>query len=177
LELNIGLLSVVLEKEMAGNHALLFSKYTDEQLLELAIQRDTLLDPGKTALDEEMKRRGFDLREHMAPAPEVAAADGKSKPATRSFIWFAPSVGFYALILIAVASPSAAKSTPLLSAVAGYSLISPFGSFWMLYQVIRFESRPLKYVLLSFVPCAFLWYYFERVRKRTYVGRLPVALR
>jgi hypothetical protein len=57
---------------MAGNYARLFSTYTSEQLLELASQRDTLLDAGKAALDEEMKRRGFDPHELLTSVVDLA---------------------------------------------------------------------------------------------------------
>ena len=42
--------------------------------------------------------------------------------------------------------------------------ISPIGSFWMLYIVIRYEKRPMPYILLAFLPYFSLGYYFERVR-------------
>jgi hypothetical protein len=38
------------------------------------------------------------------------------------------------------------------------------GAFWMLYMAIRYETQPLPMMFLAFVPYAFLWYYFERVR-------------
>lgn len=49
----------------------------------------------------------------------------------------------------------------LLVAVFG---ASPVGTFWMFYVVIRNEKHPWPLILLAFVPYAFLWYYFERVR-------------
>jgi uncharacterized integral membrane protein len=167
-----------LEEEMAGNYARLFNAYTDEQLLELAIQRDTLVDAGKTALDEEMKRRGFDPHEQVTQRAEVATGEPQIKSTSRTLIWFAPTVGFYLLIFILVVTPGATRNNvAFLCLMFTYCFTSPFGSFWMLYQSIRFESKPLKYVILSFLPYAFLWYYFERVRKRTYLGRMPVSLR
>ena len=58
---------------MPGNYARLFSTYTDEQILELAKQRDTLVGAGREALDAEMKRRGYDpdelLREMAQKSP------------------------------------------------------------------------------------------------------------
>jgi hypothetical protein len=42
--------------------------------------------------------------------------------------------------------------------------IPPIGAFWMLYMAIRYETHPLPMILMAFVPYAFLWYYFERVR-------------
>jgi hypothetical protein len=56
------------------NYARLFSTYTDEQLLVLASKRDTLHEAGETALDQEMKRRGFasdDLRKSMTGTPSL----------------------------------------------------------------------------------------------------------
>ena len=45
--------------------------------------------------------------------------------------------------------------------------LQPFFGFWMLYQAIRYEAKPLWYVLLAaFVPFASIWYYFERYRPR-----------
>lgn len=44
-------------------------------------------------------------------------------------------------------------------------MISPFCAMWMAYRAIRYEQKPLHYVLLAcFVPFAFVWYYVERVR-------------
>jgi hypothetical protein len=42
--------------------------------------------------------------------------------------------------------------------------VPPLGTFWMFYVTIRYEKRPLPLILVAFVPYAFLWYYFERVR-------------
>lgn len=47
--------------------------------------------------------------------------------------------------------------------------VSPIGSFWMLYIVIRHEKHPLPYILLAFIPYFSLGYYFERVRGRQLV--------
>ena len=43
-------------------------------------------------------------------------------------------------------------------------VVSPLGSFWMLYMAIRYESRPLLYVFLAFLPYFFVGYYLDRVR-------------
>lgn len=48
-----------------------------------------------------------------------------------------------------------------------YAVVCTFmavGVFWMMYFSIRHEKQPFPMVLLAFVPYAFLWYYFERVR-------------
>ena len=45
--------------------------------------------------------------------------------------------------------------------------VSPIGTFWMLYVVIRYEKQPLPYILLAFIPYYSLGYYVERVRGRS----------
>jgi hypothetical protein len=45
------------------------------------------------------------------------------------------------------------------------------GGFWMVYMVIRYEKSPGPMIVLAFVPFAFLWYYFERVRFCKHVSR------
>jgi len=49
------------------------------------------------------------------------------------------------------------------------------GAFWMLYMSIRYEEHPLPMILLAFVPCTFLWYYFEKVRTGKYKTRVVTA--
>jgi hypothetical protein len=49
------------------------------------------------------------------------------------------------------------------------------GLFWMLYVVIRYEKRPFPFVLLAFIPYAFVWYYFERYRPGKHLTRRAQA--
>jgi len=42
----------------------------------------------------------------------------------------------------------------------------------MLYMAIRYETQPLPMMFLAFVPYAFLWYYFERVRAGTLMRQI-----
>jgi hypothetical protein len=50
--------------------------------------------------------------------------------------------------------------------------LQPFCGIWMLYQVIRYEAKPLPYVILvAFVPFSYVWYYIERVRPRNRLAR------
>jgi hypothetical protein len=55
--------------------------------------------------------------------------------------------------------------------------ISNFGTLWMIYQAVRYEVRPLRFVILSFLPLSFIWYYHERYKRRRKVMRLPIAIR
>jgi hypothetical protein len=79
-------------------------------------------------------------------------------------------VGFVALALAAllITWGHAPASNPLIMfGFIALFAIPPFGAFWMMYQVIRYEKQPFPLVLLAvFIPFAFLWYYFERTRPR-----------
>ena len=55
--------------------------------------------------------------------------------------------------------------------------LSNFGTLWMIYQALRYEVRPLRFVILSFLPLSFIWYYHERYKRRRKVMRLPIAIR
>lgn len=45
--------------------------------------------------------------------------------------------------------------------------LQPLCGIWMLYQVVRYEAKPLPYVfLVAFVPFSYIWYYVEKVRPR-----------
>jgi hypothetical protein len=54
-------------------------------------------------------------------------------------------------------------------------VISPIGAYWALYQCIRFERKPWRYIPFLFIPFGFLWYYLERYlqvhRPRVFRGR------
>jgi hypothetical protein len=51
------------------------------------------------------------------------------------------------------------------------------GWWWMLYQAIRYEIHPVRFILIAFLPFSFFWYYFERYAKRRGIHRLPIAVR
>ena len=57
------------------------------------------------------------------------------------------------------------------------SMAANIGVFWTLYQAIRYEIRPLRFILIAFVPLSFVWYYYERYAKRRGIHRLPIAVR
>jgi hypothetical protein len=48
-----------------------------------------------------------------------------------------------------------------------YGLVAPVGGFWAIYQSIRYEENPWKCAaIVVFVPFGFIWYYFEKYRRR-----------
>ena len=61
-----------------------------------------------------------------------------------------------------------------------FSLVSWIGDvafLWILYQAARYEVRPLRFVLLGFLPFSFVWYYYERYSRRQGRQRLPIVVR
>ena len=71
---------------------------------------------------------------------------------------------------------------PLIIGFAIFYAVHPIGAAWMIYQSIRYESRPLPIILFCLVPYSFVWYYFERVRSgkqslRQTAGRAPAERR
>lgn len=52
----------------------------------------------------------------------------------------------------------------VITMVALLFIVPNLGTIWMLYTAVRFEKKPLFFILLAFVPYAFAWYYFERVK-------------
>jgi len=95
-----------------------------------------------------------------------------------SLIWII-GAGYLLLAIMSIFFPELARhSTSPLGALLGLATwASNIGFLWMLYQSARYELRPFSFVVLSFIPFAFVWYYFERYKKRTGVRRLPVAMR
>ena len=83
----------------------------------------------------------------------------------------------YSLILIPEAYPAALESGLFLGLLILVYTVGPLGSFWMLYQVIRYEKRIARYVVIAFVPYMFIWYYLGRYRMRQGQDQLPVAHR
>jgi hypothetical protein len=48
-----------------------------------------------------------------------------------------------------------------------YGLIAPVGGFWAIHESIRHEKHPWRCVaIVVLVPFGFIWYYFEKYRKR-----------
>lgn len=59
------------------------------------------------------------------------------------------------------------RTTFGLSCLIAFFIFAPIGSFWMLYDCALREKPPILYYLIAlFLPFAFVWYYFDRVRTR-----------
>jgi len=75
---------------------------------------------------------------------------------------------FWVVVVAPIRSP---LSTPLMLVLILVFGVPPMGSFWMLYNAVRYERQPFPIVLLAFLPFSFIWYYFERVRNGRHLTR------
>ena len=136
--------------------------------------------------DEGQARAIFkQIEEQAAPADDL--------PEPRPAIWEEEPVRSYALLCYLAVPPGlfalfvmfdSRKDGPLHDLALILSVpfallaaVSNIGSYWMMYQAIRYEVRPLRFFLLAFLPLACVWYYFERYANRRASGRLPISVR
>jgi hypothetical protein len=113
---------------------------------------------------------------NWAPAAvPVPSAAPKRRPV--HFLAYAlPMAILYGLLLLLLFFPVPVVSPVLLLPLIVFAQVAPFGGLWMTYQAIRYEEKPLLYILLAQLPYAFVWYYMSRCGDGA-VDREPVALR
>jgi len=97
------------------------------------------------------------------------------------FAWL-PTVVYGAIMVLvrmAYAPPGQllTTNTPLEPLFSFISWGNQVVALWMIYQGIRYEIRPWRFILLSFLPFSFIWYYCERYSRRQDGHRLPIAVR
>ena len=69
------------------------------------------------------------------------------------------------LILFVGRNQNPEDSLPMMVAIVLPFAFLGFGALWMIKTVIREEPKPWPLLFLAgFLPFAFLWYYFERVK-------------
>jgi hypothetical protein len=98
-----------------------------------------------------------------------------AKPYVRpeSLYWLIPILVACGICVVMWFKPSALKDQLFFPVLIAFGLIAPIGGLWAIYQSIRYENSPLKYVaIVVLIPFGFLWYYFERYKKRV---STPVA--
>jgi hypothetical protein len=111
-------------------------------------------------------------------------------PGPQAYVWLDEPVKSYALLwalggaylllcFLGLSLPGLSfGATALLTGLLGLAtLVANIGALWMLYQAVRYEIRPFRFCVLSIVPFSFVWYGYERYKKRQGVRRLPVAIR
>jgi len=93
----------------------------------------------------------------------------------RNFMWVVLSVAASTAAGWVVFGPWLAKNGFEIFIVMILFMGSPIGSYWMIYKSIRYEARPLPFIVLALIPLAFLWYYFERVRPGKHMTRTAAS--
>jgi len=83
--------------------------------------------------------------------------------------------GLNSLMAWVVFSRGAIKDPLVLFMLVVLFVVPNIGTIWMLYVSIRFEKHPLAFAFLAFIPYAFMWYYFQRVRPRKHLTRVQTA--
>ena len=90
--------------------------------------------------------------------------------------WVAIFASFFSLPVAAMLWPPFGKSA-LLPIAAVYLVFAVSGTLWMIYDALRYEPHPWKFVVGAFLFGVFVWYYLDRVRWRGEGQRIPLALR
>lgn len=91
--------------------------------------------------------------------------------------WLAVLAVFVGLALAATRRTLPDQSA-LPATLSIFAVFGIFGAVWMAYDALRFEERPLKFVVGALaVMFLFVWYYLDRVRWRDDSQRVPVAVR
>ena len=91
----------------------------------------------------------------------------------RTFLWGLLVLGLVALAAWIVIGPWFPKSPFVILLISAFFVLPNIGTIWMLYVAVRYEEHTLPFALSAFLPYAFLWYYFERVRHGKHLTRLP----
>lgn len=101
------------------------------------------------------------MQETMSPLP------ARNHSRSETLVWLIPILVASAVFLAICLKPTAfMKDRVFFPLLIIYGLIAPVGGFWAIYQSIRYEKHPWKYVaIVVFIPFGFLWYLFERYRK------------
>jgi hypothetical protein len=97
---------------------------------------------------------------------------GRDQSAPRKLVWICLGVlsfsfGLVMLFFYPFRHPLRQELGRSAVAIEPILMLQPVFGIWMLYQAVRYEAKPLRYVLLAaFVPFSYVWYYIERYRPR-----------
>ena len=93
------------------------------------------------------------------------------------FAWFLPMCVYVVCFFGLWVRPRLSENLYFVLPLVLLHITSTFGSFWMLYQAVRYEKRVGRYVLLAFVPFLFVWYSMVRVPLRKEFQEKPDFIR
>lgn len=163
-------------------------EFLESALNGIGITSRRITEPGSPVnlvVQAEDERAAREIRRQVGES----AVPPESGPEPPGSIWFDDPVQSYmpvwiiglvdvlfgfALVMIPVQGEWMSALLGLISFVMGASQL---GGYWMMYQAVRYEISPWRFVFLAFIPFAFVWYYFERYSKRRASSRLPIAVR
>jgi hypothetical protein len=101
--------------------------------------------------------------------------DGPSeRPPTRRYRFYVLIALAYGVAAVSLFAATRSGNELLVVPLIILEFASWFGMIWMMYQAVRFEPKPLPYVLLALLPFAFIWYYVERIGAGSF-ERVPIA--
>lgn len=97
---------------------------------------------------------------------------------TRYFLaWLVPMCIYFSLIFVMWVRPFVVSNLFIMIPFFFLHLLAVVGTFWMLYQAVRYERRVLRYVLLAGIPFMFVWYSLVRVPLRKEFSRSSPFIR
>lgn len=92
-------------------------------------------------------------------------------------LWLAVLAVFIGLAVVA-ARHTFAEQNALIVILFVFASFGIFGAVWMANDALRYEERPLRFVLGALaIMFVFVWYYLDRARRREGSQRVPVAMR
>jgi hypothetical protein len=92
------------------------------------------------------------------------------------YLWLIAGVDLLlALLGVFGSTPNYARFLDVIWALASFAM--NIGLLWAIYQAVRYEIYPLRFILIAFLPFSFVWYYYERYANRRGSHRLPIAVR
>lgn len=99
----------------------------------------------------------------LSAAEEVNVNERPDLAPTKYYLaWFIPMVVYLVLFFGIWFRPAMVQIPFLMIPTILLTIVANVGSFWMIYQAIRFEKKVGRYVLLAFVPYTFIWYSLVR---------------
>jgi hypothetical protein len=114
--------------------------------------------------------------QNWAPAAVREPSPAPKQRPVHFLAYALPIAVLYGFLFLLRFLPVPMVSPVLLLLMPPLAIAGPLGALWMTYQAIRYEEKPLLYILLAQLPYAFVWYYMSRCGAGT-VHREPVALR
>jgi hypothetical protein len=91
---------------------------------------------------------------------------------TESLYWLVPVVLGAVFEIVFFVVPFVSPETmnrhrEILLLLVPFCIVAPIGGWWAVYQCVRHERHPAKYLaIVTLVPLGFIWYFFERYRSR-----------